>query len=398
MSNDPIKSMRILIVDDQVQNIDILDDFLYFEGYTQVSSTTDPREVVDLLTGFNPDLILLDLMMPHLSGFDVLDQLKEILPAGTYLPILMLTADATKETRKLALSGGAMDFLTKPFDLDEVGLRVRNLLLTRFLHLQERLNNQILEEKVKERTAELEKSNSDLKQAKEKAEASDRLKSTFINNISHEIRTPLNGILGFGNLLADPDILPEEKAGYLSVMESSSDRLMNTISNFISISQITSGTQEVYLSNFPITRIINILESKFQDLCKSQNLDFTIDTTLADIDRLIRTDTDLLRKCISHLLDNAIKFTKNGSVKLAFQLDGQKLQCLVSDTGIGISPEAIKYIFKDFTQESNSNTRVYEGTGLGLSICKGFVELLGGTIHVESQKGVGSTFSFTIPV
>jgi signal transduction histidine kinase len=83
---------------------------------------------------------------------------------------------------------------------------------------------------------------------------------------------------------------------------------------------------------------------------------------------------------------------------LAFQLDGQKLQCLVSDTGIGISPEAIKYIFKDFTQESNCNTRVYEGTGLGLSICKGFVELLGGNIKVESQKGVGSTFSFSIPV
>lgn len=144
-----LKKANILIVDDQEANIDVLEGLLEMQGYTNVISSTDPRQVVSLFSSFQPDLILLDLSMPYLSGFEVMDQLKLQLSPNTYLPILVLTADVTSEAKKRALSGGASDFVTKPFDLVEVGLRIRNLLYTSYLQQQLQNQNQLLEEKVK---------------------------------------------------------------------------------------------------------------------------------------------------------------------------------------------------------------------------------------------------------
>ena len=222
MIDSSFKKANILIVDDQEPNVEILLDFLDMQGYSNVLSTTDPREVLSLYRSFEPDLILLDLAMPHLTGFEVMEQLKSFLGENTFLPILILTADITKESKIKALSGGASDFLTKPFDLLEVGLRIRNLLFSSYLQQQLVDQNRLLDEKVSERTRELMLRNIELNLAKDKAEASDRLKTSFINNISHEIRTPLNGILGFGQILADHDLEEEEKNRYLFILNESS--------------------------------------------------------------------------------------------------------------------------------------------------------------------------------
>jgi len=152
---DSVKSASILIVDDQEANVALLADVLTRHGFTDLRSTTDAREVVALFGERQPDLILLDVMMPHLSGLEVMERLKPLIPPGDYLPILVLTADVTPETKRRALSGGAKDFLAKPLDSVEVVLRVRNLLETRLLHLQLRDYNALLEEKVRERTAEV---------------------------------------------------------------------------------------------------------------------------------------------------------------------------------------------------------------------------------------------------
>jgi len=175
-----LKNASILIVDDQQPNIDLLEGFLEFEGYTNIKTTTDPREVVPLFSQFKPDLILLDLSMPYLSGFEVMDLLQPLVNSSTLLPILVLTADITTEAKQRALSGGASDFLIKPFDLTEVGMRIRNLLYANHLQKQLLNQNQLLEEKVKERTAQLENLNISLTKAKDRAEASDRLKSAFL--------------------------------------------------------------------------------------------------------------------------------------------------------------------------------------------------------------------------
>lgn len=154
--DETLKTARILIVDDQEANVRLLERILQRAGYTNLQSTTSARQVLPLYNNTPPDLILLDLRMPHLDGFGVMRQLEPQIPPGTYLPILVLTADITAEAKQQALGNGAKDFLTKPFDPTEVLLRIRNLLETRFLHLQLQNYNQILEVKVRERTRELE--------------------------------------------------------------------------------------------------------------------------------------------------------------------------------------------------------------------------------------------------
>jgi DNA-binding response OmpR family regulator len=164
-----LKNANILIVDDQQANIDVLTGLLDVKGFTNYITTKDSRQVLRLFEEFKPDLLLLDLNMPFLSGFSVMMQMKVLIPANSYFPILVLTADITHESKQTALSCGASDFLAKPFDLIEVDLRIKNLLKARYYYQQIENQNQILEEKVKERTKELEMRNIELIAAKEKA-------------------------------------------------------------------------------------------------------------------------------------------------------------------------------------------------------------------------------------
>ena len=398
MIDSSFKKANILIVDDQEPNVEILQEFLEMQGYLNVKSTTDSREVLSLYKSFLPDLILLDLAMPHLTGFEVMDQLKSIVSENSFLPILVLTADITNEAKIKALSGGASDFLTKPFDLLEVGLRIRNLLFSSYLQQQLVDQNRLLDEKVNDRTRELLLKNIELNLAKEKAEASDRLKTSFINNISHEIRTPLNGILGFGQILADHDLDEEEKNRYLFILNESSERLINTVTNFLEISLITSGNQEFKKRYFLPETIISDVAKHFQPACNNKNLKLIIEQSVNLQDSLIHTDRELLFKIFRHLMDNALKFTTSGSIIIGCKRKGNDFVFSVQDTGKGISKEGMSLIFNSFSQEDNSYTRGYEGCGLGLSISRGLVELLGGTIWVESMVDVGSTFFFTIPM
>ena len=392
-----LKEANILIVDDQEANVDVLDGYLEMQGYLNIKTTTDSRQVAGLLESFKPDLLLLDLSMPYLNGFEVMELIKTMMPENFYLPILVLTADITPEAKIKALSGGASDFLTKPFDLLEVGLRIKNLLYSGYLRQQLQDQNLILDEKVKERTRELVKKNLELGASKEKAEASDRLKTSFINNISHEIRTPLNGILGFGQILTDPDLKQEEKDQYLFILNESSERLINTVTNFMEISMVTSGNQEVNKKNFYPEYVISEIGRQYKQICESKNLELNLEFSDADKNIRINTDKELLSKVLRHLMDNAVKFTRSGSVTLGYELKGKEVLFYVKDTGTGISEEGKQTIFKNFMQEDNSYTRGYEGCGLGLSIASGLIELMGGTIWLESEKGQGSTFYFTIP-
>jgi len=398
MIDSTCKNAKILIVDDQQANIDILAGLLDALGYTNVKTITDSRLVSDLFKADEPDLILLDLMMPHLSGFEVMEQLKSLIAAGTYLPILVLTADVTVETKRSALAAGAKDFLVKPFDLVETGLRIKILLEARYLHQQLENQNQILEYKVQQRTLEIDKKNVELSEAKEKAEASDRLKTAFMQNISHEVRTPLNGIIGFGSLLSEPDISEQDRIQFLSLLKASSNRLVNTITDYMDISLLVSGLMEVNIKPVKIGKVLSEINNKFSTLCKIKNITLNIILHQEGEDFELHTDYELLQKVISHLVDNAIKFTHFGSVNIGFKADREIVEIYVKDTGIGIEQNSQERIFESFMQENVSSTRGHEGSGLGLSIIKGVLNLLGGEIRVESVKGEGSTFIVSLPV
>jgi PAS domain S-box-containing protein len=233
--------------------------------------------------------------------------------------------------------------------------------------------------------------------AKEKAEASDKLKTTFLNNISHEVRTPLNGILGFAEIMSQTDLSEEEKRVSLSMLFESSDRLLNTITNYMDISLITSGTMSLYKKDFLPGQVLREKLAKYKILCSIKNLDISLKIPKKGEELSIRSDPEILRKILAHLLNNAIKFTEKGTIDFGYKIHRNEIEFFVKDTGIGIDKESLESIFKHFIKEDRGALKITEGSGLGLSISKGLVELLDGKIRVESEKGKGSCFFFTVP-
>jgi len=237
-----------------------------------------------------------------------------------------------------------------------------------------------------------------LKEALVKAEASNRLKTAFMNNISHEVRTPLNGIMGFGSLLTDPNLSTEERQQYNQFLKVSGNRLINTITDYMDISLVASGNIDARLKPVNVHDLMKELQAKFQDSCNIKNLALNL-TIPGEQERfMLNTDAELLRKIISCLLDNAIKFTSLGSITFGYSVKSNAIGFFVIDTGIGIAPEAQERIFEPFMQENITNTRGHEGSGLGLSIIKGFLMLLGSEIRLESVKGHGASFFFSLPM
>ena len=237
-----------------------------------------------------------------------------------------------------------------------------------------------------------------LKEALVKAESGDRLKSAFLQNISHEVRTPLNGILGFGNLLAEPDLTSEEKQNYTRFLKASSDRLINTITDYIDISLIVTGNVEVSLKAVNTTNVLKELQTRFQHDCDAKNIMLKLEIPKDQEHLTLITDPELLHKSISSLLNNAIKFTNHGTVTMGYSIKSHTVEFFVIDTGIGIDAEAREKIFEPFVHQNLTETLGYQGSGLGLPIIKGFLKLLGGDIRLESEKGKGAAFFFSLPL
>jgi PAS domain S-box-containing protein len=250
---------------------------------------------------------------------------------------------------------------------------------------------------VKEEITEQKKMMDALIAAKEKAEENDRLKSAFLANISHEIRTPMNGILGFSELLKEPQLSSEEQTEYIDLMQQSGQRMLNLINDLIDISRIEAGEAMVQVSEIPANEILHDVCSFFKPQAEAKGLQLNCKPGLSDIDSIIVSDQAKIHQILTNLVQNAIKFTRTGNITLGYSRNGTMLTFLVNDTGIGIPEDMKKRIFDRFLQVDNTLSRGYEGSGLGLSISKAYVEMLGGTIRVESEEGKGSTFIFTIP-
>ncbi len=237
----------------------------------------------------------------------------------------------------------------------------------------------------------------ELKIALDKAKESDRLKSAFLANMSHEIRTPLNGILGFANLLAEPDLTNDERSMYASVINKSSRRLMNTINDLIEISKIEVGQVDVINKSVSVNKLLNELYTFFLPDANEKGVSLNVSYSNSDEESVIITDEFLLNGILTNLIDNAIKFTNEGSISFGYEIKNDMVEFYVKDTGIGIPDSKKKSIFNRFEQAEIGHSRSYEGSGLGLSISKGYVEHLGGEIWLESEEGKGSLFFFTIP-
>lgn len=237
----------------------------------------------------------------------------------------------------------------------------------------------------------------ELKIAKAKAEESDRLKTAFLQNMSHEIRTPLNGILGFSNLLRRNNLGAKEIKEYTEIISQSGQRLMEIVNNVLDIAKIETGQMEIRDNTFSLNSMIDDLYSFFSQFATDKNIKLNYKTPLDNSDIQIVADEAKLNQILTNLINNAIKFTQNGSIDFSYEIANNEIQFYVKDTGIGIAPEFQDKIFERFVQVDLNITRGFEGAGLGLAICKGLVEKLGGKIWFESEVNKGSTFFFTIP-
>ncbi|MDQ1332810.1 MAG: Response regulator [Bacteroidota bacterium] len=239
----------------------------------------------------------------------------------------------------------------------------------------------------------------ELLRANQETETSNRLKTSFLANISHEIRTPLNSVVGFSNLLLANNITREAKEEYIEHINHNSEKLLQIIGDIIDLSRLESSQIEITYEETSINEIVSEVIEEARRVIKrnEKSILLNVKNQFENNGDLIFTDKVWLKRVLSHLMDNAVKFTLDGSVELSYYKENEDLIFKIKDTGIGINKENLSRIFEEFRQEIDGHHRPFEGLGIGLTLAKEVVERMGGQIFVLSEKGIGSEFSFSIP-
>jgi two-component system sensor histidine kinase/response regulator len=385
MTTNKFKKARILIIDDLISNIELLETILYSSGYLNITSSNKPQEIVELYQTFKPDLILLDLMMPEMNGFEVMEVLKKMVPVKSYLPILVITADASKETKEKALGAGAKDFITRPFDINEIKLRINNLLETRFLHSKIEKKNNELTVKVKERTNELQKAYNEIMIVNQQLELLNTAKIEFLSIISHEVRTPLNGIKGFTEILKkridSPQLLE-----YLQYLEASVQRLEEFSLHALLITQLRTKFYKLELVEIPFVSILGQVENELQAKLNEKRLkiEYQKDANLS----IIKADSNLLKICFECLIKNAITYSPNNStITVNAYFEKNKTIIEFIDEGKGFSKEALQKIYLLFAV---GQKHIDKNPGLSLALIKLIMDAHNGRIQVLNNLPNGA--------
>ncbi|RKE02120.1 sensor histidine kinase [Marinifilum flexuosum] len=328
---------------------------------------------------------------------------------------------AGKDISKMEISGSPMIYkfdhsMLKKYDISEDDLPSNRIIINKDDSIYEQYKSLIwttaiiisvlmsiilglshLLKKISATSKKLTLANHELEIAKDKAEESDRLKTSFLANLSHEIRTPMNGIVGFTELLEFKNISAEKQRKYINMIKLSSQRMLELINNLVDISRIETNQIEIIKSGTNLSEVMQNMYHFFLPIAQKKNLNLRYSIDFSQEFPLINTDQTKLEQVISNLLINAIKFTQYGEIELACKMANNLLTFSVSDTGVGIDESMHQIIFKRFRHAENKSTKTEEGSGLGLAISKSIVELMGGEIRVESELNRGSKFIFTLP-
>ncbi|MBW6490315.1 MAG: hypothetical protein K0B15_03865 [Lentimicrobium sp.] len=241
----------------------------------------------------------------------------------------------------------------------------------------------------------------ELKEAKEKAEESDKLKTFFLANMSHEIRTPLNAIMGFSSLLQDPYLSENERSQFVNLIHDNSNKLLDIMAEIFDIAQIESGIITMQFEPCQINELLMNLVTQFnieKSLNSKAHITLRVRRMNKDAAFSILTDEHKLKQTLINLIENALKYTEEGSVEIGYTFrEDNKVEFYVKDSGVGFNQEKLDILFQRFRQFDEGHNRTFGGIGLGLTLSKKFVELLGGEMWAESEPGKGSTFYFTLP-
>ncbi len=379
---------RVLIVDDSPSVLKILNDALRNEY--QVSAATSGEEALTLARTQHPDLILLDIKMPDLDGYEVCRRLKQS-DETRDIPILFVTILNEVEDEAKGLEMGAVDYIIKPISPVIVQARVRN-------HMRLKSHQDHLEELVQERTRKL-------AEAQARAERANLVKNEFIVNISHEIRSPMNSILGMTDLILETELTPRQRE-CMKIVADSATQLLDLLNDLLDFSKIETGSLALEKVDLNFQQLFAPQLATFADKAEKKGIGFRW-RIAPEIPASLQGDPNRLLQVVHNLLDNALKFTRTGNIELDCSLAEESagasataapvtLQFSVQDTGIGIPTDQLELIFGRFYQVDGSLTRNQGGAGVGLAITRKLVELMDGQIWVESRPGEGSRFSFTV--
>jgi two-component system NtrC family sensor kinase len=377
----PLTEARILIVDDEPANVRLLERLLQQAGYRHLASTTDPRRVVALFTESRPDLVLLDLLMPHLDGVGVMEALRPLIPPLAFLPIVVLTADVTPAARQRALSAGAKDFVTKPLDHAEVLLRVKNLLETAFLYRELERHSQELEETVRQRSEQL-------LQAEKLATM-----GQLLAGVAHELNNPLSVLLGQAALLRQ-QLTEGPLASRAEKITAAAERCARIVRNFLALARQRPPERQE-------TRLNQVVREAVELLAYQLRTD-SVEVVLELEEHLPPTwaDPHQLHQVLVNLIGNAHHAMRERpqprrlTIRTALRGPAGRAALEVEDTGGGVPPEIERRIFEPFFTTKPLGV----GTGLGLSLCQGMVESHGGRLTLRNAPGRGATFVVEVPV
>jgi len=380
------RAQQVLIVDDEPASIEILASALPPDCEV-LYDLSGSDALARLESGDLPDMVLLDVRMPGLNGYEVCRRLKRE-PRTRNLPVIIITAQGDLDSEISALESGASDFIPKPINLRVVRLRVGlQLLLHRREEDLQRLNAE-LEQRVSERTQSL-------SDALQRAETANRAKSAFLANMGHELRTPLNGIIGMTDILKRKETDPDTCRRLDAVLKSAND-LTRVLNNVLEHARLEANLLLLEPTAFSVPDLSAQLGAMTGPLAAAKNLQLQID--LESLPPRLVGDVTQLTRILWELLGNAIKFTQQGEVRLeaeVIEARGDRLHVLftVTDTGCGIPPGRQADIFEPFEQMDGSLTRAHGGTGLGLTIARQLAALMNGKVVLTASDASGSTFA-----
>lgn len=372
----------VLVVDDDPASLRLSEQILLAAGYWNVHLFSDPREVTKAVEPLKVDLVISDLQMPDVDGFSLLKSIKESVPEGEFLPVLVVTADATTESRRKALLLGADDFLTKPIDVVEMTLRVRHLLQLRTLHTALSNSRHELASQVEDRTAEL-------RAAMDRLENLVKAKDVFIAGVSHELRTPLTAVLGFANELAsNTSVLSrEEVADAARTISEQATHLAAIIDNLLVAARADIDAVQMFREEVDVKKELDVVAQGIP-LVDRERIQFPATGLMVQGDRL------RVRQILRNLLTNALRHGGD-MIRIEFARSPGVGTITVTDDGPGIPPELADQLFEPY-QRGQGDAGQPASIGLGLTVSRFLARLMDGDIELVSHPD-GTSFALSLP-